>query len=101
LEEIGVGGRDRGPPQGVQVCGESVFAIEALRSHGCPRFIVEDPGVDLALPKDLECESLSVVVDAGQSDEGLFARATFLNAINEVLARANADHLVGDRDGRA
>jgi hypothetical protein len=56
----------------MQVGGEDVGRIEALAGKVSPVRLLQDLGVDLALPKYGEVLALGVVFQAGKIDESLF-----------------------------
>ena len=50
--------------EGAEVAGR----VEALGTDGAPRFLLEDPAVDLEVPVDLQGLPLGVVVRAREAD---------------------------------
>src|SRR5690606_29000872 len=96
LKERGIGRGDAVPAQRVEVGREQLGPIEAALGHVLPARAAEDPGVDLTLPQDLERIAERVVFEARERDEGRLAVVAGRgDALDEVLARADADDLAG------
>ena len=68
LEEVRIGRGDAVPAQGVQEGAEVAWWVEAPGADGAPRFLLEDPAVDLEVPVDLQGLPLGIVVRAREAD---------------------------------
>ena len=49
---------------------ELARSVETPSPQVVPVFVLEDPAVDLVVPEDVEVLALSVIVRAGQTDDG-------------------------------
>ena len=94
LEEPGVGGGHAVPPQRVQVGREQAWLVESASGDGLPVRTVNDSGVDLGVPEHLQLLAQRVVLYAGEAHErAVDRRGGWHDALDEVLARADADDL--------
>ncbi len=101
LKQLGVRRGDAVPAQRVEIGGEAARVVEAARGDRAPRVSVEDLSVELAFPEDDEGRALRVVVEAGEPDERLLCRSGGgFDALDQVLAGANANDLAGGGEGR-
>ena len=96
LEEPRVGRGHAMPPQRVQVGREQVWFVESAAGDGLPVRAVNDSGVDLGVPEHLQLLAWRIVLDAGQAHERTVGgRARWRDALDEVVARPDADDLAG------
>ena len=92
LEELRVGGRNRVPFESVQVGSKVPGRIELGDLAEAMGFWVQDSRPELQLPKNAQCASLVVVVEANEIDAGLLAvLAGRGDLLHEVLPLAHLD----------
>ena len=97
LEEVGIGGGDAAPAQGVQEGAEVAGCIEAPRPDGAPCFLLQDAAVDLEVPVDLQGLPLGIVVGAREADARRHRRGDLLNRLHQPAPRAHLDKLADAR----
>ena len=84
------------PPQRVQVGREQAWLVESAAGDGLPVRAVNNSGVDLGVPEHLQLLAQRIVLYAGEAHERTVSRrGGWHNALDEVLARADADDLAG------
>ena len=79
LEKVGVRRRNAVPAQRVQKGRKLLWVIETLGSQVLPALLLQNPSVDLEVPKHLKRLALSIVVGARESDDRRLAWSLLWN----------------------
>jgi hypothetical protein len=69
LKEIGIRGRDTVPPEGVKEGCKVPGRVKTPCRKILPSLFLQNPAVELVLPKNFQGLALGIVVGAGQSDD--------------------------------
>ena len=78
----------------MQEGSETAGRVEALGGEIGPAFLFQDAAVDLAVPEDLDLLALSVVLGAGEADDGgLFGLVAGLDFFDQPAAAPDVDEL--------
>jgi hypothetical protein len=95
LEKSGVGRGYEVPPKGVEISGEDVRCVEPLAGKMPPVSLLQDLGINFALPKNREALALRVIFETGEIDERLFPPKLTrgLYSVHQVSPAANLHDL--------
>jgi hypothetical protein len=79
----------------VEISGKDVWCVESLAGKMRPVSLLQDLGVNFALPKNREALALCVIFETGEIDERLFpAKFTRgLDSVHQVSPAANLHDL--------
>jgi hypothetical protein len=91
LKKSRVGGGYEVPAKRVEVGGKDVWRVEPLAGEVLPVGFRQDLGVRLAFPEDGEVLTLSIILQAGKSNERLFPNGftSRFDGFYQISATAN------------
>ena len=95
LEEVGIGGCDAVPPEGVEERREILPGIEAVPPNRVPSLLGDDFGRKFGLPKDGRKLALGGILKACQFDGG--AVGSPFHRLDDVGSRTDVDHVASRR----
>ena len=94
LEELGIGGSDAVPAEGMEVGAEPALGVESPVTDGAPDILIHDPGIGFKFPDDIEQLSLCIIIQAGDMHEGTISGTRF-NALDKIGTHAHMDDMSG------
>jgi hypothetical protein len=96
LKKAGIGRGDTAPAKGVEVGRKVAGKVKTPAGHPVPVHLFQKAGIDLALPKHLQCLALGVVLQTGKAQKSrIFLLRRQVHALHKVLTGADTNDVTG------